>query len=1233
MNLVSTSTAPDTARPDVEALSSMSGHRQQAALTCAHAGGGSTLLTTRTANNRWHLDCFRCNQCHTLLDSDANLLLLGDGSLICNNCTYSCSACGNKIEDLAILTGDQAFCATCFRCRNCKRKIENLRYARTSQGIFCMSCHESLMARRRKKSKAAAAQAKAKEKEMLVDKSLPALPPNAVPQGAFAADRSAADAADTDIPTELSPRPRPQYPQNDSSRSSSRRAQSPERSTGETGHKDGLILPTMTYRNNRHSAISQASDVIGPDGDGFFIPLALEPSPAPTLTPRSTSNTPRSDPNKNKDTTASGKDYFSPSRSAGRSQMKDTPNSQASTPHIAFQEKGRTASSEHVETAKDSSRRPSPYPTGSSASGTASPAIGSDEPRRHLANPLNNWNANDKSHSTPDKFRLQDVPKRKRSNDSRSSSKTDIASENNISQSRLGTAAPQPPRRDISSNLARSERSDSSPQRFGQDQSYLSTEKATTPISSQESRLREDSESSPSTDSATSSTPPTREIPTRNDTQGSSKSIPRKERVGVTIHKTTVSSSGPDPMSSSASSAEGPATTPAVNGKSISRPVLDETSQSHRTLTRPAPPQQKFSETYMAPRAPPAPPPVVNHKAGKAYASSVTGEPVSPKLPRWSAGGDFTMDEDMARILGTDEGSQSILRRVSNAVRHGRTGSEASVTGRHGHGRSISETTNRAIASPHWPKTPIVEDEGGHTRQISSPISISSPRADDPALLRRQLRNSEQRVAELERQFTTSSDLKSMNKQLVEKRKTVSELDSQAELMIRQIEVLAGYVEKAKGSKAPLDLQEMEESAIKEFVLKLERLKQAMSREVETLFEERETLLEEKDQAMKARDRALVEFEQLSSKNAQLADLNNDLTTQIQGRFKAQSAANVESPKPANGLNIYTNHSKEKGSMHLLEDATSLNSGTTAYGSSLATVSTYPHMMDQDAAMEPAAVLSAPHVVNIRKGQAKKFNWKKGGATVAKGVSKGFKGAFSSERNEKSQWQGQPGDNIGMPYNTTVTAIDSPSHMPSTLPRSTSSDPRGFGLFKKSHTMPKAQSSGNLSTVVAESPATLFGSELVDRAEYERRHIPSVVIRCIEEVELRGMEVEGIYRKTGGSGLVKIIQEGFEKSEDYDISDPDLDITAVTSVLKQYFRKLPTPLLTFDIYDRVLESLSRFSAMSSWGSANYLQQSKTNKNAAYICARRLTPCHRFTATSWNSWSSISHAWSRRCRRI
>jgi hypothetical protein len=437
-------------------------------------------------------------------------------------------------------------------------------------------------------------------------------------------------------------------------------------------------------------------------------------------------------------------------------------------------------------------------------------------------------------------------------------------------------------------------------------------------------------------------------------------------------------------------------------------------------------------------------------------------------------------------------------------------------------------------------------------------------------------------VAELERQFNSTSDLQNLNKKLQEKRKTVSVLDSQAELMIRQIEVLAGFVEKAKDSNQPLDLGELEESAIKEFVQKVDKLKQSLSAQVEQLLDERNDLLEEKNRAIKDRDRALVEFEQLSSKNAQLADLNNDLTHQIQERFKAQSGNNLESPQPpSNGLRIYNAHHKDKSNASIHVDDASLRSGSTTL---LGSTNTYPQAMEQDPIMDPSTLLSAPHVVNIRKGQAKKFNWKKGGQTVAKGVSKGFKGAFAAVGQEKNTWQGQPGDSIGMPYNVTVAPMDSPIQAGSNnLPRSVSNDPRqggGFGLFKKSATMPKTSSNGNLSTASAEHPATLFGSELVERADYERRQIPSVVTRCIEEVELRGMDIEGIYRKTGGSGQVKIIQEGFEKNDDYDISDPGLDITAVTSVLKQYFRKLPTPLLTFDIYDRVLEALCKWLALS-----------------------------------------------------
>ncbi|KAI9873261.1 MAG: Rho-type gtpase-activating protein [Pleopsidium flavum] len=69
------------------------------------------------------------------------------------------------------------------------------------------------------------------------------------------------------------------------------------------------------------------------------------------------------------------------------------------------------------------------------------------------------------------------------------------------------------------------------------------------------------------------------------------------------------------------------------------------------------------------------------------------------------------------------------------------------------------------------------------------------------------------------------------------------------------------------------------------------------------------------------------------------------------------------------------------------------------------------------------------------------------------------------------------------------------------------------------------------------------------------------------------MDVEGIYRKSGGNGQVQSIREGFERSNEFDVSDPDLDIHAVTSLLKQYFRRLPTPLITYDVYDKLLDSV------------------------------------------------------------
>ncbi|KAG6813638.1 hypothetical protein H0H92_008874 [Tricholoma furcatifolium] len=95
----------------------------------------------------FHVDCFKCAKCGDKVTADTNLLLLSDGSPICTNCTYSCNVCRLPILDEAIMTGDDSYHAHCFKCKVCKSRIDDLVFAKTSQGVYCMNCHNERMAK------------------------------------------------------------------------------------------------------------------------------------------------------------------------------------------------------------------------------------------------------------------------------------------------------------------------------------------------------------------------------------------------------------------------------------------------------------------------------------------------------------------------------------------------------------------------------------------------------------------------------------------------------------------------------------------------------------------------------------------------------------------------------------------------------------------------------------------------------------------------------------------------------------------------------------------------------------------------------------------------------------------------------------------------------------------------------------------------------------------------------
>ena len=65
--------------------------------------------------------------------------------------------------------------------------------------------------------------------------------------------------------------------------------------------------------------------------------------------------------------------------------------------------------------------------------------------------------------------------------------------------------------------------------------------------------------------------------------------------------------------------------------------------------------------------------------------------------------------------------------------------------------------------------------------------------------------------------------------------------------------------------------------------------------------------------------------------------------------------------------------------------------------------------------------------------------------------------------------------------------------------------------------------------------------------------VPSLVVHCINEVELRGMNEQGLYRVNGGANEVKLLKEKFLKGK----GAPNLsevDIATICSTLKDFLR-------------------------------------------------------------------------------
>ncbi|KAM9307344.1 breakpoint cluster region protein-like [Pholidichthys leucotaenia] len=107
----------------------------------------------------------------------------------------------------------------------------------------------------------------------------------------------------------------------------------------------------------------------------------------------------------------------------------------------------------------------------------------------------------------------------------------------------------------------------------------------------------------------------------------------------------------------------------------------------------------------------------------------------------------------------------------------------------------------------------------------------------------------------------------------------------------------------------------------------------------------------------------------------------------------------------------------------------------------------------------------------------------------------------------------------------------------------------------------------SLKRMPSRKPMGVFGVKISTVTKRERSKVPYIVRQCLEEIERRGMEEVGIYRVSGVATDIQALKNAFDtNNKDVSVMMSEMDVNAIAGTLKLYFRELPEPLFTDDLY-------------------------------------------------------------------
>ncbi|KTW31379.1 hypothetical protein T552_00024 [Pneumocystis carinii B80] len=440
-----------------------------------------------------------------------------------------------------------------------------------------------------------------------------------------------------------------------------------------------------------------------------------------------------------------------------------------------------------------------------------------------------------------------------------------------------------------------------------------------------------------------------------------------------------------------------------------------------------------------------------------------------------------------------------------------------------------------------------------------------------------------------------------LDKDILKKKALLAELDAKCEITLRELRIFENGQLINQDNVLSRD-GIFVGSIVSKLSASLTSLKNKFQSDIETLILQRNALYEKNIELLNIKNQITQKIHQLNLKKLELTDLNDKLIQKIQEQFRAhKDSTNIPSQIDTSFDNqnakplppIITSVSKSSNDNFDLISCTE----------SLSTPISEKIKLEYTESSDDNSSSKTHDKSDISILKSKISSWKKN-SSLARNLAKGFSRIRSSESNIHN---GCKDANLSANL-TNLTLKNSESnnlrHTFSTYTflRITKCDYCGNKLWGNemrclgcgipchikcigdittscNRNMKCLPYHENASLYVSSSVnlhvPTLFGNDLTKQVQAENRDIPFIVTKCIDEVEKRGIFFEGIYRKSGSASQMRILIDAFSNNDIDNLSQSVFeDISVVTSVLKQYFRKLPNPLITYEIYIPFLEIIA-----------------------------------------------------------